>query len=433
MTTNVFILGLDELNAATLRALPDAEQYTFHQLLSPDELRTDHIALPDLLASAERQLYRFDGSIDAIIGYWDFPVSSLVPLLCHRFGTIGPSLEAVVRCEHKYWSRLEQQQVIDELPRFDIIDPQEATGPPPGWEYPLWLKPVKSVGSAYAFHVRDADEFTKAIDKIRDGVDWMGAPFQFVLDHVDAPPGIARSARACLVEEDVSGVQVTVEGYVAGGSAHVYGVVGSFNYPERSSFLRYQYPSSLPQHVADRLADISSRVVTQIELDNVTFNIEYFWDPETDAVNLVEINPRHSQSHARLFQMVDGWPNHLVGLNVALGRPAALPKGGGEHKVAAKWFLRRFEDGKVRHVPSAAELAQMERDTPGATAHVVAREGCTLSELTHQDSYSFELADIFVGADSEEELIAKYERCVEALPFDIAPTATTRTGSDTGT
>ncbi|NED95957.1 ATP-grasp domain-containing protein [Phytoactinopolyspora alkaliphila] len=421
MPKNVFVLGLDDLNAATLHSLPDADQYRFHQLLAPDELLTDDIQLMKLLASAERQLYEFDGTIDAIIGYWDFPVSSLVPLLCHRFGTTGPDLESVVKCEHKYWSRLEQQQVIDELPRFDIVDPHEVTAPPPGWDYPFWIKPIKSVSSAFAYKVRDDAELTTAVRKIRENIDWMGAPFQAVLDHVDAPPGIATSARACLVEEDVSGTQVTVEGYAAQGSVHVYGVVESINYSGTSSFLRYQYPASLPERVCDRLADISTRVIEQIELDNVTFNIEYFWDPDTDAINLVEINPRHSQSHARLFQMVDGWPNHLVELNVALGHPSVLPKSEGEHKVAAKWFLRRFDDGMVRRVPTEDAITDLGREVPGATVNIVAKEGCRLSELTHQDSYSFELAEIIVGGDNDDELSDKYERCVAALPFDIEP------------
>jgi hypothetical protein len=36
-----------------------------------------------------------------------------------------------------------------------------------------------------------------------------------------------------------------------------------------------------------------------------------------------------------------------------------------------------------------------------------------------QDSYSYILANIYVGAQDEAELIEKYQRCVRALPFDI--------------
>ncbi|WP_129666953.1 ATP-grasp domain-containing protein [Phytoactinopolyspora endophytica] len=417
MAKNIFVLGLDELNAETLSSLPDADEYRFHQLLHPDDLLTKDIRLPTLLASAERQLYAFDGPIDAIVGYWDFPVSSLVPILCERFGTIGPSLEAVVKCEHKYWSRTEQQKVVDEHPRFALLDPQQGTVPPPEMDYPFWIKPVKSVSSALAYRVRNSYEFESALESIREGIDWMGTPFQYVLDHIDTPPEIGESGRCCLAEEDVTGLQLTVEGYVRNGDVHVYGVVGSITYPDTSCFLRYQYPAAFPPHVSGRLTEVTKRVITQVGLDNSTLNIEFFWDPARDALNILEINPRHSQSHARLFQMVDGVPNHHAMISLALDRDPKLQHGQGKHRVAAKWFVRRFADGLVTRVPTDEEVARVEREIPSTTVSLVVDEGQRLSDLTHQDSYSYELALVFIGADSEDELIAKYERCVDALPF----------------
>ncbi|WP_211658251.1 ATP-grasp domain-containing protein [Phytoactinopolyspora halophila] len=422
---NVFVLGLDELNAETLNALPHAEEYRFHQLLTPDELRTQDIQLRHLLAAAERQLYRFEGTIDAIIGYWDFPVSSLVPILCQRFGTIGPGLEAVVKCEHKYWSRLEQRQVIDECPGFGLVDPQKATTPPPHLEYPLWVKPVKSAGSTLAYHVHDQHEFQRAMRLLRDGVGWLGEPFQYILDHLHAPAGIAASGQGCLVEEAVSGTQVTVEGYVQHGAVHVYGVVGSVGYPGRESFLRFQYPAALPANVTERLTQVTTRVIGHIGLDHSTFNIEFFWNEENDTLTLLEINPRHSQSHARLFQMVDGVPNHHAMVSLALGRDPALPRGNGRYRIATKWFLRRFSDARVRRAPTAEEVARVEADVPGTMIHPVAQQDQLLSALPRQDSYSYQLADLYIGAETEDELIDKYERCVAALPYELEDTADT--------
>jgi hypothetical protein len=45
--------------------------------------------------------------------------------------------------------------------------------------------------------------------------------------------------------------------------------------------------------------------------------------------------------------------------------------------------------------------------------------GQRLSELLEQDSYSYELADVFIGAQDEDELLRKYERCLEILTFEI--------------
>src|SRR5256885_12529469 len=184
--------------------MPDAEQYRFHPLLSREELFGEQIPLGDLLDKAARQLKDFEGSIDAIIGFWDFRVSCMVPILCHRFGDLCcASLEAVVKCEHKYWSRLEQQKVIEEYPRFGLVDPERETEPPEGMSYPMWIKPVKSASSQLAFGVANQQEFQDALAQIRDGIGRIGSPFETVLEYIDLPPEIARRGGPLRPAEEV--------------------------------------------------------------------------------------------------------------------------------------------------------------------------------------------------------------------------------------
>ncbi|MFC4563064.1 acetyl-CoA carboxylase biotin carboxylase subunit family protein [Nocardiopsis mangrovi] len=417
--SNVFVLGLDEHNRAVLDGLPRASEYRFHPLLDMDRLQGPRIDLPDLLDAARARLDAFEGTVDAIIGFWDFPVSALVPILCAERGLPASSLRSVVTCEHKYWSRLEQAAVIDEVPGFAAVR-FSAERPPGHLRYPLWLKPVKSFSSILAFRVTDDEQFRDALAQIRDGSGRLGEPFEFVLDRVDLPDEIARvGGSACLAEEEGRGRQVTVEGYVWRGEPVVYGIVDSLHYPGTSCFLRYQYPSSLPAAVQGRLADLSRRVIRRIGLDSVTFNIEFFWDDETGDIRLLEVNPRHSQSHARMLSHVDGAPNHEPQIRLALGREPELTHGAGEYAVAAKWFLRRFTDGIVRSVPTAEDVERMEREIPGTNVKIAVKEGDLLSDLHGQDSYSYELAQVFVAADDTEELQRTYDRCVARLPFEI--------------
>jgi hypothetical protein len=42
-----------------------------------------------------------------------------------------------------------------------------------------------------------------------------------------------------------------------------------------------------------------------------------------------------------------------------------------------------------------------------------------LSELRDQDSYSYEIATLFMGADSHEKLLANYREAITMLPFRI--------------
>lgn len=421
MSKHVFVLGPDERNLEMLRESPALEDCVLHRLLDSDDLvHVDRIDFNGLLAAADQHLREFDDPVDAVIGYWDFPVCTMVPLLCEPRGLYSADLRALLKCEHKYWSRLEQRKVIKDLPDFEVVDLEHHTRPPAGVSYPMWLKPVKSFSSQLAFKVHDDAQFDAALDEIREGIGRVGKPFDAALSHASLPDEIAEiGAMACIAEETVTGQQLTVEGYSAAGRIHFYGIVDSVLYPGTSSFQRYEYPSSLPQDVRDRVMDASERVIRQIGLDWVPFNIEFFWDSETRRLNLLEVNPRHSQSHAQMFEAVDGAPNHQAMVQLALGRDPRMPLREGEHKVAGKWFYRRFSDAVVRHAPTEEEIAAVERDNPGVRITVLPQDGMYLNELPDQDSYSFELAHLYIGARDAEDMQAKYDRCVAALPFEF--------------
>ncbi|HLS14783.1 MAG TPA: biotin carboxylase, partial [Beutenbergiaceae bacterium] len=75
MTKNIFVLGLDASNHEVLVSMPGAQELAFHQLLTQDELQEGEVSVPDLLERAEAQLTAFEGSVDAIVTYWDFPAT----------------------------------------------------------------------------------------------------------------------------------------------------------------------------------------------------------------------------------------------------------------------------------------------------------------------------------------------------------------------
>ncbi|MEY7973182.1 acetyl-CoA carboxylase biotin carboxylase subunit family protein [Saccharomonospora xinjiangensis] len=415
---NIFVLALDDENTRTLNTVA-GDDYRFHQLLTVGDTQVGEIDVDALLAKAVSELDSFDGPIDAIVSYWDFPSSVLRAVLCERYGLPGPTLESVVKCEHKYWSRLEQRKAIDEYPHFGIVDLNASRPvPPEGVRFPMWLKPVKSYSSELAFLARDDAEFDTAVTEIRAGIGRIGKAFDSILGRLDLPQEIRDvGGQACLAEEALSGVQCATEGYVHNGKVVVYGVLDSIDYPGRSSFLRHQYPSQLPEKSQRRLRDVSKRVIEQVGLDNSTFSIEFFCDPSCDDVALLEINPRHSQSHAELFECVDGIANHHAMVQLGLGRDPELPSGEGPYAIAAKWYYRRFSDAVVTSVPGTEDIDRLRDELGGIEVDVVPKAGQRLSDLPGQDSYSYELAHIFIGARSETDLVRKYERCVEALPF----------------
>ncbi|MFF8437843.1 ATP-grasp domain-containing protein [Streptomyces bacillaris] len=414
---NIFVIGMDEANRRTLEAVPDADRHRLHPLLTIEELQEGQVTVDELLARARAVLDAHEGGIDAIVGYWDFPVSTLVPLLSEEYRTVSTSLESVVKCEHKYWSRLEQRKVTDAYPRFGMVDLEsDDPRPPEGLRFPMWVKPALAYSSELAFGVADLAEFRSAVAEIREGIARVGKPFEAILDLLELPPEMAGvGGEVCLAEEAMTGIQVAVEGYVHRGEVTVYGVLDSINYPGSSSFLRHQYPSTLPAPVIRRLHEVSERTMRQIGMDRATFSIEYFYDPKTADIRLLEINPRHSQSHAEMFQFVDGVPNHHRMFRLVLGGDPAVPPGGGRYRVAAKWYYRWFGEGRVHRVPTAEDLAAIEREIPGVHIDMVPAEGQRLSTVHGQDSYSYEVAHIFTGGDDEDDLRRKFDACVAAL------------------
>jgi hypothetical protein len=424
MTDEVFVIGPDPANLQRLEAVAAEAGVRVHPLLRYEDVRGEAYPLDDLLARAEAALRAAPAPPDALVGFWDFPVSDMVPILCRRLGLRGPSLEAVVRCEDKYWSRLEQRKVIpDCVPRFARFDPF-ADDPLAqiGLGFPFWIKPIKAWRSQLGFRIRNAADFQEALAVIRAKIERLAAPFNQLLAHLDLPQGIpGEEGGVCIAEELIGGHQCTLEGYSLAGEVTVYGIVDSIRYANETTFSRYQYPSHLPEGVQARMVDKGRALVAFLGLDNTPFNIEFFYDDKRDRLWLLEINPRISQSHSELFDKVDGYSNLRILMDVARGRAPQRRPGAGRFACAAKFFLRRFEDAHVVAVPGPEAIAELQRLVPGISVAIEAAPGMRLSELPDQDPYSYELGYVFVGADDQRQLLERIRLCQELLRFDLTP------------
>lgn len=223
----------------------------------------------------------------------------------------------------------------------------------------------------------------------------------------------------CIAESIIAGHQCTLEGYVYKGRVVSYGLVDSIREANSPSFARYEYPSALPQEIQFRLADVTRRIINQIGLDNCAFNAEYFYDQTADEVYLLEINPRISQAHGDIFEKVHGVSHHSIMLDLAIGQKPKTLAYNGPYNKAANFMLRIFETGRVNKVPSEEEMNRLKSTIPGLEIKLRVAEGMHLDDLLGQDSYSFELANIFIGGRDQQELVEKYERVVDGLTFEI--------------
>ncbi len=424
MKKNVFVIGLNEFNLNMLRHLRGADEIEFHGLLDPALFyETEEFDIPALLQAAEEQLNAFEGSIDGIAGYMDFPVSTMLPIICHRFGTASVSLQALLKCEHKYWSRLCQREAIPEhIPGFIAFDPfnDNALGNI-GLGFPFFVKPIKGSGSRLGFRIDKPEDFDLAIERLRAGIGTISEPFDYILDQLQLPAEVAEiSGHYCIAEEIIGGRQCTMEGYVYDGKVTCTGLVDSIRYPQVLSFFRYQYPSRLPERIQKEMERLTDRIMTHVGYNNSSFNIEYFWDEQLDKVWLLEVNTRISQSHSDIFEKVDGVSNQQLTIDLALGRHPNMPSREGKFPIAGKFFHRVFSgDARVKRAPTADEIKAIVKDFPETYILPQVEPGMWLSQLPEQDSYSYALAYIYMGAPDEETLLGNYERVLERLPFEL--------------
>ena len=419
---NIFIIGRDDFNFAKLQQLPQAEFCDFHAALELSDIRNvERFDMAGLIDKAIRTMSAFPGTVDGVISYYDFPGTVMVPILAAHFNLPGPDLQAVLKCENKYWSRLEQKNVIpDNIPQFRVFDPFDP------WAFdrldlmpPFWIKPIKSFRSFLAFLINSRHQFNEAMTICRAKGEMISAPFAWLMENYSQADELAAMRETFIAESLIGGAQCTLEGYIYDGKVTVYGVVDSVREQNSSSFSRYEYPSSLPLEIKHRMIEVTRQALTQIGLDNTPFNVEFFYDQTTDQVWLLEINPRASQGHADIFEKVLGIPNLSVMVDLALQRKPKPMQRNGEFNVAAHFMLRTLESGTVARIPSKEAIATLTRRQPGTIVRINVAPGQHLDEMQVQDMYSYELANVFIGGRDQIDILDKYDEALAALQFDI--------------
>jgi len=368
----------------------------------------------------------------AVLGIDDFPASLMAALVAEAVGLPAPSFESLFLCQHKYYSRLRQREAVPEAtPRFHVLDLSRDLAPSDlPMAFPVFVKPVKSYLSILARRIETFPDLSRTVEEARLRLAGIAEMFDGLvglsrLDQRFRPvPG-----SALLVEEFLSGHQVTLDGYTFAGQVVPLGVVDSFFFLRSSSFERFEYPSRVPAGVQERMARIAERCIRAIGLDRTFFNAEFFYREEDDAIHLIEINGRMSSQFAPLYRMVDGIELYAMQLDLALGRDpggrGTWAPGRKRGTVAASFVLRTFENGYVRRIPSAEEIERLERRFPEAFVEILVKEGEKLSdELQDDESYRYALVDLC--AKDRKELLKKFDEAKNLLPFVFEPIHQTR-------
>ncbi len=350
-------------------------------------------------------MIRFGPRADGIFGSSD-ATGHIASILADAAGLPGPGREAFMRCHDKLASREIQARAVPEAtPAFAAVDLDDPDVRPP-LPFPFFLKPIAAHLSQLAYRVHDYGEFAGVVAQARREIDAITA-------HDRALEG--RQFRTLIAEELLEGSLVTFEGWMQGGRVTPVGVTDAVMHPNGISFLRFEYPSRLPEGPQRAMAGIAERLMPALGFGDSTFNIEFFVLPNGRPM-IVEVNGRMASQFAPLVAAVHGVSTYELQLDLCTGRTPDLPPARGD-LVAASFVLRTYADAVVRSVPDPTTV--LER-YPHAHVEVLVRPGHRLSDYD-DDTLSHRLAVVALAARDRASLLARFAETVDLLPFELRP------------
>ena len=366
----------------------------------------------DLLAYVAESERAFS-DIAGVASTSDYPGAAAAALLAERLSLPGSTLESVLSTGHKYLSRLAQKASVPEaVPRFHLLDPR-ALSPLP-FAYPCFLKPVKGSFSMMTQRI-DTPQELEAFFKRPSVAEYLTYYVHLFDRLLSLRPELGTGARYFMAEELLTGTQVTVEGYARGREVTILGTVDSVLEPNTKSFLRFDYPSSLPEEIQARLGDVAKRAMEHLGWRDGFFNVEMMADPVSGDISIIEINPRLCGQFADLHLHVDGVSTYETLLNLALGRPCRVA-GRGNYGAASSFPLRVFEPSQVERLPDPERILEIEARFPGCLIWIESTTGDTLDNFEgFEDGHSARYAVVNVAGEDAREVLETFRRIEAAL------------------
>ncbi|RPH43465.1 MAG: ATP-grasp domain-containing protein, partial [Burkholderiales bacterium] len=251
-------------------------------------------------------------------------------LVAERLGLPGARPESILAAQHKLHARRVLQEVAPEANLgFAPLEADYGEPAPEGLHYPCFVKPVKAAFSVLAREVASRDEL-QAHTRFGRRELWvirrLVEPFERICRQRLPQAG---SAHRMLLEEPVPAdtPQYNLDGWVQDGRVHALGVVDAVMVPGTQAFMRWEVPSRLPQAVQQQALQVAQRFLHAIDYRHGFFNLEFFHDPVSGRLSVIECNPRLASQFGDLHLRVLGVDAHAMAVSLACGEdPLALPR-----------------------------------------------------------------------------------------------------------
>lgn len=339
-------------------------------------------------------------------------------LVAERLNRPGASPESVLAAQHKLHARRVLAAVAPEATLAAAEIPMDYGDPAPDdLPYPCFVKPVKGAFSVFA-RVIDSRAALARHTAFSRRDQWvirrLVEPFER-LRRARLPQACSahRLMRETPVAPDTP--QYNLDGWVADGRVHAFGVVDAIMVPGTQAFQRWEFPSALPASVQARALDVARRFLAAVGYRHGCFNLEFFFDAASNRLSVIECNPRLASQFGDLYRRVLGIDPHAWSLALALGEdPRRLPRAVPAAHLAASLVYRAFDAATVPPPPDAAQRAALARAFPDAQLFCFARRGRALArDFAWTGSHRY--GCLHLGADNRSALRARAEQASALL------------------
>jgi hypothetical protein len=186
-------------------------------------------------------------------------------------------------------------------------------------------------------------------------------------------------------------------------------------YPGTDAFMRWDYPSVLPEELQRKAEAIAARFLREVGFTHGFFNMEFVFDERTGQLKVVEFNPRMAAQFSDLYARVDGMKLHEMAIALSRGiDPAMLPTTEPTAACASSFVYRSFDPGAVVPMPTASQ----QRAFSAAFPDGLLLQFPKLSSQVRRDfkwlgSYRFGI--VHLGGDSPTDLAQRCEHASSLL------------------
>ncbi len=415
----LFAQEYDELGLAPLieaHAQYEFVREGFDLFTFPENARLVWFNVERFVAKLARR-YR-DREVAAVLSTHEQFGALAASLLAQRLNLPGTSLQSLLTAQHKFLARQIHSRALPEaVPPFCGFRYDADVSKAITIDYPIFVKPVKAAFSVLAKRCPD-EAALRAHLKFRL---WE----KFIIKRLTWPfRRVSRLHLDCEIDADCfiaegcvdNALQVCVDGYAHNGEVHILGTVDSVMYPGTQSFMRFEYPSQLSAAHVDRLQSVARRAVETIGFSHGLFNVELFFDPATERITIIEINPRMAGQFSDLYERVDGMSLWALELELALGKTPHFPSRQGAFGSAASFVFREFGDA-VKHPPGAVDQRWLTQTYPDAKLFLDIKHGTSRARETKWlGNYRYAL--VHMGGADHDDLMARFADVCEHLNFD---------------